>query len=709
MAALLVGMRLTFSTANRLEAYLNYLQRLPTTPASKSLERTLLETYGHLLRFIATAIATYERGVASRTWRALWETPVIEDFEKECDELEARTGRDASNCDRDMYEQDRVKAKQWKTELELTLQKLDKIAGIRSAVDGLHVKVDLSRLQTASALGATYDSHADEHTAQCLAGTRIDLLDQIATWAVDPTGKNIFWLCGKAGTGKSTISRTVADRLDKQGLLGASFFFKRGEAGRGNASRFFPTITLQLIDVVPGMGRFVAEALDADSMLCQRKLQDQHERLMLEPLLQATQHGQSSIKVIVIDALDECENLQHARAILKLLAHENVVGGTPVRIVVTSRPETPIQTGFKSIDSALHEDIILEEVQAASVEHDIRVYLNHRFQEIRDEHALLQTYDPLPAEWPGNDRIEALVSLAVPLFIFAFTVCRHVSQRNPQGRLENLLRPLRGTSLYGLNEMYLTILDRSLSDLSADEHDRAVNDFRIVVGSIVTVANPLSAASLATILQVPWASIDQTLRPLHSVLHIPASPTSSIRLLHLSFRDFLTDPSFKSSSKFYVDEDETHARLAQQCLQRLSQQGVLSNDVCKVSRPGARRTDFSTDYVAEYLQPDVAYACSFWALHTAQSKQNLHDEDHVHKFLQKHFLHWLEALSWLGQINSAIGFVSELRSRAMVCARVESHWIIERALLIDMSKCIRARKSLCFLKMRIDFCCEIGR
>jgi hypothetical protein len=49
-----------------------------------------------------------------------------------------------------------------------------------------------------------------------------------------------------AGTGKSTIARTTADRFSQSGKLGASFFFSRGGKDVGNAEKFFLTIARQL-------------------------------------------------------------------------------------------------------------------------------------------------------------------------------------------------------------------------------------------------------------------------------------------------------------------------------------------------------------------------------------------------------------------------------------------------------------------------------
>lgn len=102
-------------------------------------------------------------------------------------------------------------------------------------------KIGLDKLSAVQE--AEFNSFSDRDEIQCLQGTRTELLRQIKEWATSLSQKSIFWLKGMAGTGKSTISRTVAWSLKGTNHLSTSFFFKRGEGDRGNAKKFFPTLT----------------------------------------------------------------------------------------------------------------------------------------------------------------------------------------------------------------------------------------------------------------------------------------------------------------------------------------------------------------------------------------------------------------------------------------------------------------------------------
>lgn len=97
---------------------------------------------------------------------------------------------------------------------------LTEISSITGRIDQ---RLGINKLPIAH--GAEFNSYMDQHEVVCLPGTRTQLLRQITEWATSPQEKCIFWLNGMAGTGKSTISRTVAKSFSQTKSLGASFFF----------------------------------------------------------------------------------------------------------------------------------------------------------------------------------------------------------------------------------------------------------------------------------------------------------------------------------------------------------------------------------------------------------------------------------------------------------------------------------------------------
>src|ERR1700728_4300026 len=117
----------------------------------------------------------------------------------------------------------------------------------------------LNRLPFAT--DAPFNSYNKQHAPTCLPDTRVDLLQEIYDWADGQDERCIFWLNGLAGTGKSTIARTVAYRYFDQKRLGASFFFSRGGGDVGHAGKFFTSFAVQLARNVPQIQRFISDAV----------------------------------------------------------------------------------------------------------------------------------------------------------------------------------------------------------------------------------------------------------------------------------------------------------------------------------------------------------------------------------------------------------------------------------------------------------------
>ncbi|KAI9774444.1 MAG: hypothetical protein M1839_001727 [Geoglossum umbratile] len=533
-----------------------------------------------------------------------------------------------------------------------------KLSLVDKKADNLLSKIDVVKLPIAE--GASFNSHIEEHNARCLRDTRVELLDQIMAWAKDRNSKPIFWLNGMAGTGKSTIARTVTQLLADNGQLGASFFFKKGEGERGNASRFFTTIATDLMARIPGLMSGIRKALDADSGISGRPLKDQFEKLILHPLSEIQQAPSQALAcIVVIDALDECEREEDIRVILQLFARTKNIKPVSLQILVTSRPELPIRLGFKQMSDGTYQDLVLHEIPKRTIENDIRLFLEHELKEIQEQRSL-------SPNWPRRDQIQALVDLAVPLFIFASTVCRYIADRrdNPRKRLEVILQYQSATHISKLDRTYLPILSQLFDNEDEADKQRRTSEFRDIVGSIVILESPLSISSLAHFFRISKEDIRCRVDSLHSVLSIPNSEDLPIRLLHLSFRDFLVDPQKKDKSPFWVDERETHERLASKCLELLSSPEGLRQNVCKLLNPGTLRSEIDEQTIAICLPPELQYACRYWAHHLEQSDRYIHDGDPIHLFLQKYFLYWLEAMSLIGEAYKCIYIINRLQALA---------------------------------------------
>lgn len=516
---------------------------------------------------------------------------------------------------------------------------------------------------------AILNSHADEHNTRCQPETRVVLRHEIMRWAEDPQGECVFWLNGMAGTGKSTISRTVAQSFSDKGDLGASFFFKRGERHRGNAAQLFTTIASQLVAKEPSLAPYVRAAIEADPTIVSKALRQQFEQLILEPL-RNMKHSSDTKRtiVLVVDALDECERDEDIRAIIYLLSQGNTLSSVQLRAFVTSRPELSAQLGFQGIKGK-YQGLVLHDIPEQIIEGDIAAFLDSELKKIRDDHNCLSHGGRrLPLGWPGPQIVQDLVQMAAPLFIFATTICRFIRDQawsDPEGQLAKVLEYRSRTQQSDINKLdatYRPVLDRLLVGQSEATKKSLADDFRNIVGSIVLLAEPLSTSALASLLAIPRFNIDRRLLSLHSVLSIPVSAESPIRIFHLSFRDFLVDPSKHATNPFWIDEKATHEKIAMRCLALLSSNDHLKKDICNLEMPGTARVDIPLAAIDSHLPADVRYACLYWVYHAKQSSACITADHPIYLFLKRHFIHWLEALGLLGSISESIAMIRALQS-----------------------------------------------
>lgn len=515
--------------------------------------------------------------------------------------------------------------------------------------------------------GAEFHPGMDEYergSLECLPQTREEILTDICDWLDDCTStqKHLYWLQGKAGTGKTTIARTVVSKMAKKNRIVANFFFKRGEGDRARLKRFFITLAAQLVRKSPNFAKAVQDALDSDPSLPEQHPRVQFKKFIQEPI-QKQNFDKSKAIIVVVDALDECDSNEDLATLIQLINQPPLPDGSsaqlPIKYFLTSRLDHHAEPISNKTPEQKCEKKELEKVTSETIKGDIELYLRFHLGKID---GLL---DPTPTEdpWSNSSNLEVLKDLterAYPLFEFAAAACRFMAQTTIPGGPKDFLRDLLEFQTSGdLDKVYESILKRRFCDLKGQYHERAKIQFQKVIGSVISLADSVDVRCLVQFTELREQDIRQELRCFASVLVVPSEQDnqSSVRLFHESFRDFLTGPD--TNEEFKVDSIHAHKLMASRCLVILCES--LRENICELESPGTHRTEIADETIKTLIPPQVQYACRFWVYHIKRSQSSIKDGDDCHSFLHSHFLMWLEALSLLGRMSESASLVTDLK------------------------------------------------
>jgi len=176
----------------------------------------------------------------------------------------------------------------------------------------------------------------------------------------------------------------------------------------------------------------------------------------------------------------------------------------------------------------------------------------------------------------------------------------------------------------------------------------------MVLKAVVYVYNPLSMSAISVLVQISIERVQAALAFIHSLIYIPSSqhPAKHISIFHASFYDFISNQNM--SSGHYLDPCVSHKFLALQCLSLMDKEWSAKTNVC---------------YLAERRCGDISesleYACSSWVFHFIYA-DNINESTELKHFFQKHLLRWMDCLSILGKLRTAMNSLYKLESWANV-------------------------------------------
>jgi hypothetical protein len=499
-----------------------------------------------------------------------------------------------------------------------------------------------------NATGIGADASENTRLSICLPGTRVSILKDLLLWSAAPDSPCVFWLNGMAGTGKSTIARTLCERLQEQGLLGASFFISRDHPERRDTEKIVHSISHQLASKWRSFSHALCANLRGSALLGRRSLQQQITDLIITP---ARELPDSTSFIIVIDALDECSTdflNQPGGEFLSLLVSPLHRLNGRLRLCLTSRNNISIQGMFRRLPLDSWTVLRLNDLDKTVVHADIVTYLDHSFEIIRESRR-----DLLLEDWPTAEAVHELARLSGMLFIYAVNAVRFLAhpKYNPRQRLTQLLEPTSNAGTAEYRELY-SQYELILNDaVRYSDSDDACWKLRAVMATMILGQAPLRLDAIATLSGVDDAGARVMIRHLWSLL---ADSTDGIRVVHpQSFLAFAVD-STRCNPRLCVVPNIEHGAIALRCLALMNDS--LRYDICHIRDPKIANKDVQNLNAALLgnVSDALCYATRFWSTHLAASGA----PDHLllnalNTFCQDHLFHWVEVLSLVGHVVPA--------------------------------------------------------
>ncbi|KAI0685266.1 WD40-repeat-containing domain protein [Cytidiella melzeri] len=465
----------------------------------------------------------------------------------------------------------------------------------------------------------------------CQEGTRVSVLRDITDWILTESSQNILWLYGTAGSGKSTIARSIQDHVLTLSRLGAYLCFERGKSAPNSMVR---TIAYQLASYDSQIADQITTALGGSDVKA-TPIHNQFDVLLARPLSAASGSSLGPV-VIILDALDECGDARSRRDLLRTLEG---IGKLPAnyRFLITGRPETDLHKAFTS--PALSGHVHSIEVDCGSVEtrNNVLDFLRHELRELSKPY---ENTELLPL-WEQN--VKKLADASSGLFISASTAVKMIEvSDNPFATLKELVAG--ETRLDELDELYSTVLTNSGIQW---KKEASVSRFKDIVSFMILRKAPLCDGIIDGImdLSLEYSSIFilEKLRPL-----IGYERGEPLYFRHSTISDYFL-ASAHAGYPWSVDIESHRDILAGQCFHSMKRPLKFNMAELQSSYYLNDAVNGLVQKVDSIISPHLRYACLYWARHLCDC--NVGNATSLLKvfaeFLHERLLFWVEVLSLL--------------------------------------------------------------
>ena len=210
----------------------------------------------------------------------------------------------------------------------------------------------------------------------------------------------------------------------------------------------------------------------------------------------------------------------------------------------------------------------------------------------------------------------------------------------------------------GLDPLY----DRMMEQILTQNDPQTVQFCQRLLRAVALTYRPLGLRELIVTSGLPGDKFDD-IRGLFDLVNRCGSFLSiredAVFFVHLSAYDYFT--LGKGKQVFNGTTMIEHEKITYRLLHSMCH--TLRRDICNLKKPGVRIQE-ARKCISGTALPQIAYACEYWIDHLQASAEGyndiLADNGIVHRFLQKHLLHWLEAMSLVEKMPEALTAMRKL-------------------------------------------------
>jgi len=497
-----------------------------------------------------------------------------------------------------------------------------------------------------------------------MEGTRQTVLNQIVAWGTDRPRQddalqgNTYWIYGSPGIGKTSLAHSICASLHDREQLAGAFFCRRDDPNLSEPRNILPTLIYKLARIFPPFRAIVAERLRKDPNLTPESMKGS---LFLDFIRSVPRHPKHTL-VFVIDALDECGNIQTRLGALNVLT--SAAAQAPwLKTIIASRPESDIQRFFDTGIRSSHPRYDLATDREASA--DLRAFAQSQFD-------LVASKWYLSRPWPEESLFNRVISRANGLYIFIKTVILTLEDcADPTETLETTLQLSAGIGLNSLYQLYSSILKTRVVHRKAE--------FQRMIGVLLASAKyrSLCDETIAELAGVGSNLVKKWVDDLSSLLYRDERAKGGIRVRHLSISDF-----FGSGDCHYdhqVDLQDANTQLSISCLKTMIEQ--LRFNICKLedSRLANANVKDLQFRIEQNISDSLQYSSLFWSNHLCFTPDN--GDEHVWGNLKKFFeglypLLWIEVLSIIGMIPIGVPSLRRVVTWAHVSTAPACYWFV---------------------------------